>query len=106
MPASVAAQIIDLPADRPDSAPNATAPPVSSSANATPASGTRPILLPVTVRSEDMSLLLEIRLNDLVLVEALPSYIKGSSIVLPLRELSSALDFPISVESRAGRASG
>jgi len=53
-----------------------------------------------------MSLLLEVRLNDLILAEAMPGYINDGSIMLPLRDLAAALDFPIAVDSRAGRASG
>lgn len=61
----------------------------------------------VPIERDDLDLLLlEIRLNSLILVEDMPAYIQGSSIVIPLRDLSQILDFPIGVDPLAGTANG
>lgn len=62
-------------------------------------------LAPV-VRDEFDLLILEMRLNDLILSDGIISYITGSSIVLPLRDLATVLDFSISVDPAAGTANG
>lgn len=60
----------------------------------------------LTERPDEDLLLLELRLNDLVLVDAMPAYLAGSSIVLPLRDLSDILEFPIGVDTAGGTANG
>jgi hypothetical protein len=59
------------------------------------------------IERDDLELLLlEMRLNDLVLVEDIPAYLNSSSIVMPLRDFSQILEFAIDVEPLAGTASG
>lgn len=62
--------------------------------------------LAIVERDELDFLLLELRLNDLVLVEAITGFISGSSVILPLRDFATALDFPLSVDQTAGTAGG
>jgi len=57
-------------------------------------------------RSVDEQLLMELRLNAMILAEAIPAFINGSSLMLPIGELSTALEFPITVDSAASRAGG
>lgn len=59
-----------------------------------------------THRSIEEELLLEVRLGGLVLADALPGYLDGSSLLLPLRGLAEVLEFPIGVDLSAGTASG
>lgn len=60
----------------------------------------------IVQRPDDDLLLLEIRLNDLVLVDAMFAYLSGSSILLPLRDLTDTLEFPIAVETFSATANG
>lgn len=57
-------------------------------------------------RNEDEMLLLELRLGELVLADAMPGYLNGSSLLLSLRDLADVLEFPIGIDAAAGTASG
>jgi len=57
-------------------------------------------------RSIDEELLLEVRMHKLVLADALPGYINGSSLLLPLGYLAEILEFPIHVDPTTATASG
>lgn len=57
-------------------------------------------------RQVDEELLLEVSLGGLVLADALPGYMNGSSLLLPLRSMAEALEFPIGVDPSSGTASG
>ncbi len=63
---------------------------------------------PVTIveRPDEDLLLLELRLNDMVLVDAMFAYLAGSSIVLPLRDFTEVLDFSIAVDTASATADG
>jgi len=56
--------------------------------------------------TEAEELIFEVRLNNMVLSEAFLGLLRGSSLLLPLGELARALEFPISEDTRAGRANG
>lgn len=60
----------------------------------------------IVQRPDEDLLLLEMRLNDLILVDAMPAFLAGSSILLPLRDLTDILEFPIAVETFSGTANG
>lgn len=70
-----------------------------------PKQGQETSLSPVERPIED-ELLLEVRLGDLVLADALPGYINGSSLLLPLGYLVEVLEFPIGTDPQQGTASG
>ena len=55
---------------------------------------------------DDNFLIVEVRLNDLQLAEALPAYLNQGSIMLPFKELVRAVDFPIHVHPENGTAEG
>ena len=51
-------------------------------------------------------LILELRLGNLMLSDAFPAMLSGSSLELPLGDLARALDFPITADAAAGVAGG
>lgn len=57
-------------------------------------------------RSDEEMLLLEVQLSGLVIADAMPGYLNGSSLLLPLRDVVEVLEFPIGVDVAAGTASG
>lgn len=57
-------------------------------------------------RQIEEELLLEVSLGSLVLADALPGYLNGSSLLLPLRNMADVLEFPIGVDPASGTASG
>lgn len=57
-------------------------------------------------RQAEEELLLEVRLGALILADALPGYINGSSLLLPLRGMAEVLEFPIGVDPASGTGSG
>jgi len=57
-------------------------------------------------RSINEELLLEVRMRNLILADALPGYINGSSLLLPLGYLSEVLEFPIKADPSTATASG
>ena len=59
-----------------------------------------------TIPIDDNFLIVEIRLNDLQLSDALPAYLNQGSIMLPLGEFVRAVDFPITVRPENGTADG
>ncbi|MEQ8664155.1 MAG: carboxypeptidase-like regulatory domain-containing protein [Rhodospirillales bacterium] len=67
---------------------------------------TQQAAITIVERPDEDLLLLELRLNDLVLVDTMPAFLAGSSIVLPLRDLTDILEFPIAVDSAGGSANG
>jgi len=56
--------------------------------------------------TEAEELIFELRLNNLVLAEAFPALLRGSTLLLPLGDLARALEFSIREDTRAGRADG
>lgn len=95
------------------SEPLTDAPGTSPSQTNEPVTETRPQLaqrgggaLEPVYRQIEEELLLEVRLRDLVLADALPGYIDGSSLLLPLRSMAEVLEFPIGVDPASGTASG
>ena len=83
----------------------ARAEPVPGAENAAPDSdGSEPFK--IVQRPDEDLLLLEVRLNDTILVDAMPAFISGSSILLPLRDLTDTLEFPIAVDPLSGTANG
>lgn len=60
----------------------------------------------IVQRPDEDLLLLEVRLNDYILVDAMPAFLSGSSIILPLRDLSDTLEFAISTDPIGGTANG
>lgn len=57
-------------------------------------------------RSIEEELLLEMQLGGEILADAMPGYLNGSSLLLPLRYVAEVLEFPIGVDPAAGTASG
>lgn len=57
-------------------------------------------------RSDEEMLLLEMRLGGEILADAMPGYINGSSLLLPLRDVTEVLEFPIGIDAAAGTANG
>ncbi|PHS78136.1 MAG: hypothetical protein COB59_08735 [Rhodospirillaceae bacterium] len=57
-------------------------------------------------RSIDEELLLEVRMGNLILADALPGYLNGSSLLLPLGYFVEVLEFPIQVDPTTATASG
>lgn len=56
--------------------------------------------------TEAEELLFQVQLNNLVLSEAFLGLLRGSTLLLPLGDLARALEFPITEDTRAGRADG
>ncbi len=115
-PAPPATPAVPVLVDPPGSAPTAGPAPTTSGkpkskvaqTGKNPASGKNSIVKSSAgaKRSVDEQLLMELRLNGIILAEAIPAFINGSSLMLPLGELSTALDFPITVDSASGQAGG
>jgi hypothetical protein len=61
---------------------------------------------PATGIPDGEELLFELRLGNAVLSPAIPGIKQGTSVLLPLGEIVSAVEFPIAIDPRAGRASG
>lgn len=59
-----------------------------------------------TIPIDDNFLIVEVRLNELQLAEALPAYLNQGSIMLPFSDLVRAIDFPITVRPENGTAEG
>ena len=57
-------------------------------------------------RSDEEMLLLEMKLGGEILADAMPGFLNGSSLLLPLRDVTEVLEFPIGVDPAAGTASG
>ncbi len=57
-------------------------------------------------RSDDDLVLVELRLGREVLAEMLPGYVGTGHLMLPLGQVSDALQFPIRVSARDGKAEG
>ncbi len=57
-------------------------------------------------RSEDDLLLVQLSLNEILLAEDMAAYLNGDSILIPLRDFTQLLDFPIEVNPAGGTADG
>lgn len=86
-------------ADDPDAAAGAGQPEDS-------ATGMRPKALEPKTRPDEQLLILEVRLRDLILSDAMFGYIDEGGLLLPLSEFARMLEFQISVDPSNGRANG
>ncbi len=59
-----------------------------------------------TIPIDDNFLIIEVRLNEFQLADALPAYLNQGSIMLPLSDFVRAVDFPITVRPENGTADG
>ncbi len=104
---AMAALFAAAPAQAQEPAP---APPIAPliepapSAPGTP--GQRPQFGPGAAFAEPELLLMALRLRDITLADDLLALLEGTVLMLPLGELARALEFRISVDPAAGRASG
>jgi hypothetical protein len=105
LPSSSFARFIDMPPPDLEIAQTGKSPTSNAGASKPstdnpqpPSGGTIPI--------DDNFLIVEVRLNDFQLAEALPAYLNQGSIMLPLSEFLRAVDFPITVRPEAGTADG
>ncbi len=103
------ARLVDMPPPDLEIAATAKSPqskPPQSKADKAGKNDSRPAAAGGTIPIDDNFLIVEVRLNDLQLSEALPAYLNQGSIMLPMTELVRAVDFPIRVRPENGTAEG